>query len=421
MKHGGYTGLWGALVLALLATGCANGSDDGDRTSDKAVIEVDRPTALADEPVRIKITGLHAGERITVTSKADDHEGNAWAGKAVFTADRRGTVDLAQDRPDSGTYRSADGMGLFWSMNPVNGDDPNASTFHATSPDRERSYPVRIAVESDGRAIAERELTRTWMREGVRSRALVFSRDKVIGRLLTPAKGAPRRAPVLLFGGSEGGAAPATDAALLASRGHPTLLLCYFDCRSSDTPAILKNVPLEYFATAARLLAREPGVDAGRMVAMGTSRGTEPAQLLAQHYPDLIRDAVVYAPTDEVVGAFPEKGAAWTLGGEPVPEGPIPYDRMRGAVLAIAGGQDTLWQARDYAESIAARRGTREPHRALVHPEAGHLVGSYPHVPTGISIVHPLTGDVTPMGGSRPADARARAASWPQVLDFLGR
>ncbi|GAA2233240.1 acyl-CoA thioester hydrolase/BAAT C-terminal domain-containing protein [Streptomyces amakusaensis] len=421
MRHGGYKGLLGLLALAVLATGCTSGSggadgSDGD-ASDKAVIEVDKPTALVDEPVRIRVTGLRAGEKITVTSEADDANSATWSGKAAFTADARGSVDLTRARPSSGTYKGADGMGLFWSMVRADGADPDENSFAANS-GQSSSYTMKLAVEAGGRTIADRELTRIWRAEKVTVRELTVARDKVAGRLLLPAKGGPERAPVLLFGGSEGGGSSSrSTAALLASRGHPTLLLCYFRC--PGTPQSLQDVPLEYFATAAELLAAQPGADARRMTAMGTSRGSEPAQLLAQHYPDLIRDAVVFAPSDHVVGSFPPGGKAWTKGGKAIPEGPIPYDRMRGSVLAIAGGKDTLWAARSFSESIAARKGTPEPHRALIHPDAGHTVGSYPYLPTGTVTV--LLGERLPLGGTRAADAKARAESWPEVLAFLNR
>ncbi|MFF8956885.1 acyl-CoA thioesterase/bile acid-CoA:amino acid N-acyltransferase family protein [Streptomyces sp. NPDC014894] len=431
MGNRGPKGLVGLLAIALLATGCSSGNGNGNGNGSgsgaegdgggSAVIEVDRPTALVDESIRIRVTGLRAGEKVTVGSESDDVNGT-WRGKAAFTADPKGVVDLTEAQPASGTYRTVDGMGLFWSMAPPPGADAAKRSFELSHPDKQRSYTVRLTVASDRGTVAEREVTRVRMADGVRSRALFAGRDKVSGRIYEPPEGAPERAPVLIFGGSEGGGfSTRADAALLASRGHPTLSLCYFGC--DGLPERLANIPLEYFAAAARLAAEQPWAKPGGVVAIGTSRGTEPAQLLAQHYPDLVRDVVLYAPSDRIEGGFPEYGKpAWTRGGKPlVTKSLIPYDRVRGTVLAIAGGDDTLWDTREFSKSIAARRDTREPHRALIHDEAGHAVGSYPHMPRSTFTWADDLQDFYSLGGARPADARARAETWPEVLTLLGR
>ncbi|MGW1977450.1 acyl-CoA thioesterase/bile acid-CoA:amino acid N-acyltransferase family protein [Streptomyces sp. NPDC001889] len=416
MGFRGAKGLLGLVALALLATGCSA----GEQKRAAAAIEVDRPVTLVDEAVRIRITGLNAGERVTVTAEADDRAGT-WKGEARFTADRRGVVDLTRAKPLSGTYAGADGMGLFWSMKAPPGGESRRS-FEQLFPEQERDFTVLLSATGDDRPAARREITRVRMAEGVGSRALLLKQDKVAGRLYQPPQGTPKRAPVLIFGGSEGGGDyTRPEAALLASRGHPTLSLCYFGC--DGLPKELANIPLEYFAEGARLVARQPGAKPGGVVAIGASRGTEPAQLLAQYYPDVVRDAVVFAPTDRIVTGFPDMSKpAWLRGGKPFPEGfPIPYDQVRGTVLAIAGGKDTLWDTRKSSESIAARRGIAEPHRALIHPGAGHALNSYPYTPRSTFSWAADLQDFISMGGSRPADAKARAQAWPEVLRVLTR
>jgi dienelactone hydrolase len=65
--------------------------------------------------------------------------------------------------------------------------------------------------------------------------------------------------------------------------------------------------------------------------------------------------------------------------------------------------------------------GTRDrfAHQALVYPGAGHGVGTVPYLAQGTRLRHPATGDVIVLGGSRSADAAARAQGWPKVLNFL--
>ncbi|MFI1398632.1 acyl-CoA thioesterase/BAAT N-terminal domain-containing protein [Streptomyces sp. NPDC020681] len=61
---------------------------------------------------RIRVTGLHPGEDVTVASQAVDHKGLRWSARAVATADTAGEVDLAPQRSTAGTRRQADGMSL---------------------------------------------------------------------------------------------------------------------------------------------------------------------------------------------------------------------------------------------------------------------------------------------------------------------
>lgn len=403
------------LALLLLA-GCSGGTG-GDKGGAEVELRVDKPVALADEPVRIQVTGLDAGQEVTVTAQAADYRDQQWNGQATFTADRTGAVDLTRDRPRSGTYQKADGMGLFWSMKPESGV-ADQSWFIAKPPEHQPGYEVHLAVNADGKQIAAHRLTRTWMREGVTHRPLTMAEDGVRGSLYLPPTGAARRPPVLSFGGSEGGLGDKFSPALLASRGHPVLALCYFGC--DERPKTLSGIKLEYFATAARLLNREHGSGSQRPHVIGASRGSEAAQLLAHYYPDLVQDVVAYAPSHKTNTGFPRNDAAWTKDGKAVKHAPIPLQRVRGTVLAIAGGADGLWPAAPSAEEIGKQKGASGGrHRALIYPQAGHGVSTPPYTALARSFKHPLNGVTYHMGGTPAADAHARSDSWPQVLSLL--
>ncbi|MFJ9150288.1 acyl-CoA thioesterase/bile acid-CoA:amino acid N-acyltransferase family protein [Streptomyces sp. NPDC102270] len=406
-----------ALALILLATaGCSGGLEPDVTHSRAAILHLDKPVGLADEPVHTRISGLASGEEITVTARATDADGMTWTGRAVFNADDEGIVDLDHAEPKAGTYRGADGMGLFWSMTPAKGD-PDKSWFRTNDLQKASSYQVRLAVQGGSRTIAERQLTRTWVIGGVHRKELTVAHDKLRGELFLPPSHGPRRAPVLLLGGSEGGVRSPLTATLLASRGHPTLALCYFDCQGR--PKNLAAISLEYFATAARLLRNQPQADAQRLVVIGGSRGSEAAQLMAQYYPDLVRDAVVYMPSRNTNRAYYRgcfscgRGqAAWTKNDKGLQLIPIPLDHVRGTVLAIAGGDDPVWGSLPSAESIAQERNaTGHKHKALLYPKAGHAVADFPYLPGGGG---------GHLGGTRTANARAKADSWPHVLQLLG-
>jgi hypothetical protein len=87
-----------------------------------ATIEIDQPVALADAPVHVRVSGLGSGDEVTIAAQAHDAGGRVWRSQAQFTADGGGVVDLDRAQPTSGTYQGVDGMGLFWSMNPPDGD-----------------------------------------------------------------------------------------------------------------------------------------------------------------------------------------------------------------------------------------------------------------------------------------------------------
>ncbi len=378
-----------------ITTGC---SEDADPTA----ILVDHPVALADTGLSIRVTGVDPGERIEVAAEADDHAKTAWRSRATFVADAQGTVDLGAVAPIEGTYSGVDGMGLFWSMNPVSGVDDTAY-FFPDSPGSTKEYEVRLTVTPEHSEAAQASARRVWMTAEVTHRRLDLVADEVAGHLYEPAT--QSGGGVLVLGGSEGGISMSYEAALLASHGFTALALGYF--AMPGLPQNLRDIPIEYVVAAARLLP-------GPVRVIGYSRGTEAAMLLSALYPDLVRGTVLYAPADHVWGAFPPPGSAWTHGG--LPQATIPFDRIAGPVLAIAGTDDQLWPSGDAAAVVARLTGGE----SVLYAGAGHGVGTFPYLPAGTSIRHPLVGELFPMGGSREANEKARRESWNRVLAFLG-
>jgi dienelactone hydrolase len=408
----------GVAGVAGVAGGVAAGCSPGRSTH--ATIMVDAPVSLADQPLHIRVTGLVPHDEVTVGSQADDYRKRKWHAQARFAADGHGVIDLDRARATTGSYSGVDGMGLFWSMSPPDGN-PDQQRYVPPSPDQQPTSGVQIAVTGHGRTLATRTLTRQWLAAGVTTRAVTLAADKVAGRLFLPPAGAVRHPPVLVFGGSEGGMSQTFTAALLASHGHPTLTVAYF--HEPGLPATLRDIPLEYFATAARVLAGQPGVDPAHLIVMGYSRGTEAALLLAQDFPTLVHGAVLYAPSAVVHFGFPDISSnAWTLAGAPVPQIMIPVDHVSGPVLAVAGADDALWPSATAASLIMRNLDDvhdRYPHQALVYPHAGHGVGTFPYAAQGTSLVHPVTGTLTRLGGTRSGSATAQAQGWPKVLALL--
>ena len=402
-------------VLAMSLGACA-----GQAHSSRGQIQISAPAALADQPIDVSVTGLAPGQQVTISARSDDAAHIVWRSQATFTAGSDGTVNLSSAKAADGSYTGTDGMGLFWSMT----TDPTvtvANTYFQPAPPQDKpAYPVLLTVTSHGRRLASRTVTRTWMAPGETAKVLTPRADGVAGVLFLPPPGTPRHPGVLIFGGAEGGMNYTDTAALLAAHGYPALTVAYFGW--PGLPGSLTNIPLEYFVTAGRILARQPGVDPAHLLAMGYSRGSEAALLLAEHFPGLFHGAVVYSPSayvnfSEADLKFNDSAPAWTLGGKGIWPAPIPMRHIIGPVLAIAGDSDQIWNSEGAATQIASQldlAGSTYPHHALIYLNAGHGVGTFPYLPIDDGMLQAL-------GGTRAGDVAAQRASWAAVLAELAR
>jgi dienelactone hydrolase len=320
------------VVLVLVVAGCFGAGD--------VQVEVGSAVVAADGVAHVKVTGLGGGDRVEVVAEATDREGKDWRASASYEADDGGVVDLDRVAPVGGSYSGVDGMGLFWAMNPPDGNPEQLFYLPEVNGGAPRSV-VRISVRDGEKTLGTATQTRRWMSDGQTSRALTLAKDKVVGQLFLPKPDGKRHPGVLLLGGSEGGMSQTLTAALLASHGFPALTVAYFG--EPGLPRTLKEIPLEYFATAARILAAQPAVDPAHVVAFGASRGAEAALLIAQNFLTLFHGAVLYAPTSKVAPGFPDYlDKAWTLNGKPLTEDLIPVDRISGPVLTVAGTADGI-------------------------------------------------------------------------------
>jgi dienelactone hydrolase len=398
------------LAAAIVLGGLAACS--GQTASSHTSIAVSAPTALADQAIDVTVTGLAPGQHITVTAQAVDAAHRTWRAQASYTASPDGVVNLTSAPPFAGSYQTADGMGLFWSMNEVGGQDNEF--FYPAAPQSQADFPVRLTVTSAGRAIASSVVTRQWRAHGETARVLTPTADGVSGVLFLPPPGTPRHPAVLVFGGAEGGMSQTFTAALLAARGFPALTVAYFDWPGQ--PSQLQAIPLEYFVKAERILAAQPGVDPAHLLVMGYSRGSEAALLLADHFPGLFHGAIVYSPSSDVNPAQSDTAQpAWTLNGKPVWPAPIPLNHISGPVIAIAGDADALWNSEGSATQISAElalAGSPYRHQAVIYLNAGHGVGTFPYLPIGDAALQVL-------GGTRAGDVAAQRSGWQLVLHQL--
>jgi dienelactone hydrolase len=382
------------LAVTTVLAGCG-----GSGANAHIRIAVKSASALADAPARIEIRGLAEHGSAALHARWRSADGWAWTSTVPVRASAAGVVRLD----------GVDGMRVLWGMRPLG--PPFKHPFFA--PPAIGPSPVALSVTVDGRTVARSTLERRVTRASVRARKLSKRRDGVDGALFTP-RGHRRRPAVVVFGGSEGGNRMADVAGLLAAHGYPTLALAYFG--EPGLPSKLANIPLEYFARAARVLRRRPQVDPHRIVVLGDSRGGEAALLVAATFPGLIHGAIGLVPSDSVYPSPAANLRAWTLHGRPVPLEQIPVERINGPVLTVGAGLDQVWSSKPSVISIEHRlrtHGFGHEHGDQIYENAGHLIGTampYTPEPAGISY-----------GGTPRANATAKAELWPQILAFLAR
>lgn len=366
-----------------------------------------------DQPLAIRLTGLSAGQSVTLYCHYPDASGQDRQSQATFRADPQGAVDLASQAPIAGAYSSyagVDPMGLVWSVPSYAIEDDLVGGAH----------PVTFVAKIGKRAVARATVQRYLLTAAVSHRCL---RSKgLYGEFYWPV-GKARAPAVLVLGGSEGSlnASVTRTAALLAAHGYAALALAYFG--EAGLPDQLADIPLEYFMRAIDWLQAQASVDRNRLAVMGTSRGGELALLLAAH-DQRLKATISYSGSGLVFSSVNSATVpAWTWHGKPIPwlrkntkwqDVVIPVQQINGPLLLIAGKDDHLWPSSVLQQF--AMKWLHTHHHAfadtlLTYSGAGHLI-------------QPPYVNVTAMIGSRyGGDAKdqehADVDSWRHVLDLL--
>ena len=434
-------------------------------------LSVTPSTGPVDAPLHVAMRNLLPGTRVKVSAARPDARGRNWTAVGVYLADASGTIDVDVSPSLEGSYTGVSPHGLWCSALPVAPEkvheylaDLREHPELGTSPylDVSALYTVSIAASIEGKVIATATATRSYANGIVPEE--VTAAGGVRGRFFPARSGLTPGVPIVVLAGS-GGGLPETQAALLASHGHPALAQGIFDYK--DLPTTLREIPLESFRAGAEWLKRRTGVQ--RLAIMGTSRGSEGAGLAASYFPDEFSAAIVYVPSHLTNGAFgpgiTDVVAAWTYAGKPLAadrgetdsnnagdaqhseEPPgfigtpyylktwsdpavsaalcIPYERMRGPVLAIAGGADEMWPSFIGAEQIRRRlieHGKADQVEIHVYPGAGHMVSRLgTGGPLSSFVFHPVAKDFEATGGLPNANCEGSFDAWEKVLAFLAK
>lgn len=432
-------------------------------TATNVSLDITPDDALIDVPRRIAVSGLRAGEIVTLRSRTVRGPGIVWRSAAKFEASAQGCVDLERDTPVAtlpagGAYAFRAPMGLIWSQAPETPGSPR-EVFAA-----EPSAPLvtEITLERDAAPPLTARMVQRLAADGV-VRTDVRD-DGLVGTLFKPAGPGPHPA-VLVLNGS-GGGINEPRAALYASHGYAALALGYF--KTPGRSDYISNTPLEYFETALRWIHEHLRPADGFVALSGQSRGGELVLLLASLLPEQVSAVIGYVPGAVVHSAqnacdpaTGREGPAWLFRGQPLPhlwennrhatwspwdDGPEPrrhadalrtalldadaverarirVENIRGPVLLLSAEDDGSWPSTVYGRMVLERlTGAAHPHEAthLDFEGAGHSI-VFPFVPTTqLVYAHPVSGRLSTTGGSPAANAKADEASWSAVLRFLG-
>lgn len=417
-------------------------------------------SALTDQPLSIRVSGLKPGEPVTLRASMPDYRKRAWTAQATFIADPDGVVDVTRQAPRYGSYSGIHAMGLIWSMLPKNVKNPQQTLYQPSL--QSASYPLKLEALANQRVLAQITLARYLQAPGVTKTEVAA--DGLVGELYSPSASGPHPA-IIVLGGSEGGwLASAPEAALLASHGYTALALAYFqgfqsfDPRLKSLPKLLRDIPLEYFVTAAAWLKQQPSVDARHIGVIGWSKGAEAALITAASFPEKFQAVIAYMPSS-VVWSGIEYGpgpvsSSWTLAGEPLPwanpimnpamfgngkplvflgayqdglkdanavgKAAIPVERIAAPVLLVSASDDQIWPSTLMARQIMQRLAAHHhayADESLCYVGAGHDIQA-PYRPANASAVA-VPGGSFAFGGNLTAYAWADHDAWNKTLAFL--
>jgi len=424
--------------------------------SEEPRIEITPESSLADEAVRIKLSGFKPRQRVTMRASLLDDGGEAWESHAVFACDANGELDLSQAKPLSGTYREADAMGLFWSMTPRDGKDAGAYVKVNADPKQ-----VTFTAEADGHTMLSKAIERIYTAPGVES--IPVDEEGIVGTYFKPRSEGPRPAIIVMHGTAnrimEG------RGSLLASRGYAVLSLLYFG--GKGLPREYIRIPVEYFEACIAWLSARPEVKEGGVALIGVSRGGEGALVVASRLEQV--NAVVSISGGGVVfeglHKNPREGGPetpWTWRSDDVPfakrkdslsftaraiwtgmskkplstlstyiegmkdreavgKATVEVEKIKGPVLLVSGREDRVWPSSELSRIALARLEKNDhpfPHEHLDYEGAGHVV-FLPYQPTSVGYTRVFSGMALDFGGSPEANARASVDSWEKMLRFL--
>lgn len=420
-------------------------------------ITIDKQEAFVDEKIHITVSDLPASSQLkaSLTMELPWCRGEEFSSYAVFQVDESGTVDFDQAIPVEGSYQTADGMGLIYSLTQSKTIGKNIA--QGISIDKPILMNLRLESSSEQKEIS---LIRTFKGKDVTVKQI---QAEFTGLLFYPQK--PAEKTILMLGGSDGQLeALSLMAAPLASRGFNVLTVPYFGAQG--LPERLEEVPLEYFETIFCWLEKNEITKAKEIYIHGTSKGGELALLLASRYPQIKKVAAVephiycFQALDGLMSG--RNVSSWSYQGQSIPfiqvENDIFFEDQKKSVqegvsfgfastyrqsieraenremarikienskadfLLICGEMDNIWNSYDACtEILEVLKKNKYPHsvQVLSYKNMGHPIPVPYVIPVSYTLEMPMNGGVFTSGGTIEGNAKGQYESFQRMIAFF--
>lgn len=418
-------------------------------------ISVEQET-FVDEKIHIKISGLNPDSRLRAGMKMELPwcSGEEFSSYAVFSADESGEVDFDKMAPVEGTYKTADSMGLIYSLKQSKSVGKNIGENITI----EKPILMNLTLESSEKK--EIQLKRNFKTKDIVVKQI---NDGFTGRLFHQEN--THNKTILMLGGSDGQMESlALMAGPIASRGFNVLIVPYFGV--SGLPEKLEEIPLEYFEKIFRWLENNEMTKAKEIYIHGTSKGGELALLLASRYSQVKKVAAVEPHTycfQALDGMMSGKNvSSWSSQGKSLPfikvdnavffedckkdiekgipfgfagtyrkclekatnkeEARIKVENSNADILLICGKEDNIWNSYDACPEILRNlKNHKYSHyvELLSYENMGHPLPVPFVIPLSFTLAMPMHGGVFTSGGTVEGNARGQYESFRKTIEFF--
>ncbi|XP_059165411.1 bile acid-CoA:amino acid N-acyltransferase-like [Physella acuta] len=410
-------------------------------------IKLSKDAVLIDEKVKIEVTGLGSGQKVTI--QACFSEGDKTFGSCGhYVADQNGNVDTFRDICLGGTYSGLNPMGLFTSASTTPGIKPG----RLIKSDVMTPYEVTLAVH-DGfikfnqlswsdqlPCLVSCVLLRSYTAPGVRR--FPVRENGIYGTLFVPPGEGPFPGVIDVFG--MGGASNIEfRSALLASHGIASFALAYYGL--PGLPQNEQQLDFTYFLKAFDWLASNSLIDSKNLGGISTCVGGGYVRLIASRRPAMkcfvtINSGVkIFGRKQTVEGVTVTTSSTKNIDDVKIVDDCFVFSYMyqledvtlgdddvkgwvNGAkVLAIHGLDDQCVNPimLDVLENNVPE-DLRENYTFLRYPGAGHLLEP-PYAPLCKVSYNKMFDIKCLWGGDDVSHSIAQEDSWPRILEFLKR
>jgi len=268
------------------------------------------------------------------------------------------------------------------------------------------------------------------------------------------------KAVIILIGGGNWGNYWSQE---FAKANYVGLSLPYH--RLEGLPALMEEIPLDYFEKAIDWLKKQPEVNSNKIIVMGASRNAELALLVASYYPETVHGAIAFSPSsvswsntvlpynsdtlkpswifkndevpfipmEKIKGGFSDaietlpywkQGLLDTIA---VQKASIPVENIKGPILLLSGLDDAVWPSAmmsDLIENRIKNNAFEFDFENIKYKNACHLISGNPNQSSSIRQGEMWIDGKNyafNFGGSNEGDAMARKDAFTRIFQFLSK